>query len=59
MTQLGVAKDRETFKGPMGVMTPYNSLTGVNRNGKETAGNIWIEEMITGIEDDSQHRAYL
>ena len=31
----------------MGVMTPGNSLTGVNRNGKEAARNIWTQEITT------------
>ena len=36
LTELGMAKDRETGKGPMGVAAPDNSLTGMNRNGNET-----------------------
>ena len=48
VTELGVAKDRTCY-GPMGVATPDNSLTGVNRNGKEAAGNMWTQEMGTGI----------
>ena len=48
MTELGVAKDRTCY-GPMGVATPDNSLTGVNRNGKEAAGNMWTQDMGTGI----------
>ena len=55
MTQLGVGKDRETYKGTLGMTTPYNTLTGGNRNGKKAAGNIWTEEMNTCIEDEGDH----
>ena len=55
VTTLGVGKDRETYKGTMGVMPPDNSLTGGNRDGKKAAGNIWTEEMNTGIEDEEDH----
>ena len=34
----------------MTVMTPYDSLTGENRTGKEAAGNISTVEADTGIE---------
>ena len=32
-----------------------NSLTAVNRNGKETEGNTWTENMGTCIEGEAEH----